>query len=82
MWESVQEETRVAVRTHYLAALTQETDRSVRNRVCDTISELAHYTRTKQRKSFLLYDLEWQDYSRYDVRTLIIYNGGFFSRGK
>ncbi|KAF9143232.1 hypothetical protein BGX30_001008 [Mortierella sp. GBA39] len=48
VWECVQEETRDAVRTHYLAALTQETDRSVRNRVCDTISELAHSTRTKQ----------------------------------
>ncbi|KAG0075833.1 hypothetical protein BGZ90_009451, partial [Linnemannia elongata] len=48
VWESVQDETRAAVRTHYLAALTQETDRSVRNRVCDTISELAHSTRTKQ----------------------------------
>ncbi|KAG0283826.1 hypothetical protein BGZ96_011804 [Linnemannia gamsii] len=48
VWESVQEETRVSVRTHYLSALTQETDRSVRNRVCDTISELAHSTRTKQ----------------------------------
>ncbi|KAK3832761.1 MAG: importin subunit beta-3 [Linnemannia gamsii] len=47
VWESVQEETRVSVRTHYLAALTQESDRSVRNRVCDTISELAHSTRTK-----------------------------------
>ncbi|KAF9926818.1 hypothetical protein FBU30_003672 [Linnemannia zychae] len=48
VWESVQEETRVAVRAHFLAALTQETDRSVRNRVCDTIAEFAHSTRTKQ----------------------------------
>ncbi|KAF9289191.1 hypothetical protein BGZ68_009889 [Mortierella alpina] len=41
LWNMVQEDTRVALRTQFLAALLNETNKSVRNKVCDTVAELA-----------------------------------------
>ncbi|KAG0205651.1 hypothetical protein BGX28_002767 [Mortierella sp. GBA30] len=41
LWSMVQDETRLAMKTQFLAALLSETNRTVRNKVCDTVAEVA-----------------------------------------
>ncbi|KAG0325589.1 hypothetical protein BGZ99_000415 [Dissophora globulifera] len=41
LWEVTQEASRASVKSQLLESLSQESDRSVRNKVCDTIAEVA-----------------------------------------
>ncbi|KAF8926778.1 hypothetical protein BGZ58_010915 [Dissophora ornata] len=41
LWEVTQEATRTEVKSQFLEALSHEADRSVRNKICDTIAEMA-----------------------------------------
>lgn len=52
LWDVTQEETRQAMKTHFLAGLSQEPNKSVRNKVCDTIAEMARASTAKERKRF------------------------------
>jgi hypothetical protein len=49
LWEVTQEETRTAMKTHFLAGLSQEPNKSVRNKVCDTIAEMARASTASER---------------------------------
>lgn len=49
LWEVTQEETRNAMKTHFLAGLSQEQNKSVRNKVCDTIAEMARASTASER---------------------------------
>ncbi|KAF9129600.1 hypothetical protein BGW39_004001 [Mortierella sp. 14UC] len=48
LWDVTQEETRQAMKTHFLAGLSQEPNKSVRNKVCDTIAEMARASTAKE----------------------------------
>ncbi|KAG0255635.1 hypothetical protein BG011_004999 [Mortierella polycephala] len=50
LWSSVQEQTRTAVKTNFLEALSHETNRSSRNKICDTIAELARVSITASKE--------------------------------
>ncbi|KAF9585152.1 hypothetical protein BGW38_003684, partial [Lunasporangiospora selenospora] len=41
LWDVVQEGTRQMMKTHFLESMTKESNKSVRNKVCDTIAEMA-----------------------------------------
>jgi len=49
LWEVTQEDTRNAMKTHFLAGLSQEQNKSVRNKVCDTIAEMARASTASER---------------------------------
>ncbi|KAI1316705.1 hypothetical protein EDD11_009594 [Mortierella claussenii] len=48
LWEVVQEETRINVKSQFLDSLMQETHQSVRNKVCDTIAEMSRVSMGKE----------------------------------
>ena len=54
LWDVTQEETRQAMKTHFLAGLSQEPNKSVRNKVCDTIAEMARASTAKERKFLVI----------------------------
>lgn len=50
LWDVVPEETRQVIQTNFLTALKKETNKSARNKICDTISEIARVTALNERK--------------------------------
>ncbi|KAG0331637.1 hypothetical protein BG000_010719 [Podila horticola] len=48
LWDVVPEETRQAIQINFLTALKKETNKSARNKICDTISEIARVTALKE----------------------------------
>ncbi|KAF9394692.1 hypothetical protein CPC16_010607 [Podila verticillata] len=48
LWDITQESTRQAMKTHFLEGLSQEPNKSVRNKVCDTIAEMARASTAKK----------------------------------
>ncbi|KAF9915454.1 Importin-5, partial [Lobosporangium transversale] len=47
LWDVTQEQTRQAMKTHFLEGLSQESNKSVRNKICDTIAEMARASSLK-----------------------------------
>lgn len=54
LWDVTQESTRQAMKTHFLEGLSQEPNKSVRNKICDTIAEMARASTAKKRKCLSL----------------------------
>ncbi|KAF9978604.1 hypothetical protein BGZ73_001520 [Actinomortierella ambigua] len=50
LWDVTQEETRQAMKAHFLAGLSQEPNKSVRNKICDTIAEMARACTLKEQE--------------------------------
>lgn len=55
LWDVTQEETRQTMKNHFLAGLSQEPNKSVRNKVCDTIAEMARASTLKNRMSLFFF---------------------------